>query len=334
MRNSRLQFVIIAIVFGIVVGSTRGVEAKSYTAYISDGPDTSIAYWLAKEVGLFKKHGLDMELIFIDGSSRGVQSLIAGDLSFTDAVGTSAINGRLAGGDIAIVSSLVNTLPYYIIGKSAIKSPEDLKGRSAAVHIPGTSADFAMRLALKGVGLSYKDIQAVTVGGAPARNAAVITGRVDFTVATDSGKLEGEKAGLKVIIDMAKLKIPFQFSCTVTTGRMIRQNPDMVRSMVKAMAEAVHYYKTQKEDAIKIMQKYTRGQNRAALEGTYAAYRDLLVEDGYPTLEGLKNTLEIQASFDPKATKAKVDDFVDVRFVDELRKTGFIDSLYGRERAK
>ena len=275
-----------------------------------------------------------MELIFIDGSSRGILSLIAGDLSFTDAVGTSAINGRLAGGDIAIVSSLVNTLPYYIIGKPDIKTPEDLKGRSAAVHIPGTSADFAMRLALKGVGISYKDIKAVTVGGAPARNAAVITGRVDFTVVTDSGKIEGERAGLKVVIDMAKLKIPFQFACTVTTGKMIRQNPDGVRSMLRAVAEAVHYYKTQKEDAIKIMQKYTRGQNRPALEGTYAAYRELLVADVYPTLEGLKNTLEIQASFDPKAAKAKAEDFVDARFVDELRKTGFIDLLYNRGRAR
>lgn len=332
MKHSRLLMV--ALVLVMVVGSTRRTEAKFYTAYISDGPDTSIAYWLAKEVGLFKKHGLDMELIFIDGSSRGVQSLIAGDLSFTDAVGTSAINGRLAGGDVAIVSSLVNTLPYYIIGKPTIKSPEDLRGKTAAVHIPGTSADFAMRLALKGVGLSYKDIQAVTVGGAPARNAAVITGRVDFTVATDSGKLEGEKAGLKTIIDMAKLKIPFQFSCTVTTGKIIRQNPDVVRSMVKALAEAVHYYKTQKEDAIRIMQKYTRGQNRAALEGTYTAYKELLVEDGYPTLEGLKNTLEIQASFDPKATKAKVEDFVDLRFVAELKKSGFIDALYKPERTR
>ena len=334
MKNSRLQLLMVALVLVMVVGSTRRTEAKFYTAYISDGPDTSIAYWLAKEVGLFKKHGLDMELIFIDGSSRGVQSLIAGDLSFTDAVGTSAINGRLAGGDVAIVSSLVNTLPYYIIGKPTIKSPEDLRGKTAAVHIPGTSADFAMRLALKGVGLSYKDIQAVTVGGAPARNAAVITGRVDFTVATDSGKLEGEKAGLKTIIDMAKLKIPFQFSCTVTTGKIIRQDPDVVRSMVKALAEAVHYYKTQKEDAIRIMQKYTRGQNRAALEGTYTAYKELLVEDGYPTLEGLKNTLEIQASFDPKAAKAKVEDFVDLRFVDELKKSGFIDALYKPERTR
>jgi ABC-type nitrate/sulfonate/bicarbonate transport system substrate-binding protein len=133
---------------------------------------------------------------------------------------------------------------------------------------------------------------------------------------------------------MAKLKIPFQFSCTVTTGKMIRENPDGVRSMVKAMAEAVHYYKTQKEDAIKIMQKYTRGQNRAALEGTYVAYRELLVEDVYPTLEGLKNTLEIQASFDSKAAKVKVEDFVDTRFVDELKKSGFVDLLYNRVRAR
>ena len=86
MKSSQLRYVIIAIALVVVVGSTRGVEGKLYTAYISDGPDTSIAYWVAKDVGFFKKYGLDMELIFIDGSSRGVQSLIAGDLSFTDAV--------------------------------------------------------------------------------------------------------------------------------------------------------------------------------------------------------------------------------------------------------
>ncbi len=61
MKNLYLRLVVTAIVLVIVVGSARRVEAKFYTAYISDGPDTSIAYWLAKEVGLFKKHGLDME---------------------------------------------------------------------------------------------------------------------------------------------------------------------------------------------------------------------------------------------------------------------------------
>jgi NitT/TauT family transport system substrate-binding protein len=255
---------------------------------------------------------------------------MSGDIPFTSAVGTAVINGKLAGGDIAIVNSMVNTLPYFVFGKAEIKSPEDLKGRSAAMHIPGTAADFALRLALKGVGLSLKDIKGVTVGGAPARVTAVGTGQLDFTVGTEGEKIRGDKLGLKVVIDMAKLNIPFQFTCTVATRRTIRENPDMVQRMVRAMAEAVHFYKNNKDSVVKIMQKYSRGPDRSFFEAVYDSSREVLVEDTYPTMEGLKNTLEIQASIDPKAAKAKAEDFVDLRFVDELKKSGFIEKLYGK----
>ncbi|HEY7322099.1 MAG TPA: ABC transporter substrate-binding protein [Candidatus Binatia bacterium] len=301
-------------------------------AYISDSPGSSAPYWVAKEAGIFKKYGLDTELIFINGSTRGVQSMIAGEIDFAGAVGTSAMNGAMAGGDIVIVDSLVNTLPYYIIGKPSIKSPEDLKGRSAATHIPGTSADFALRLALRKFGIDYTDIKAVMVGGATARVAAVINGQVDFTMVTDSGKIQGGKAGLKVIIDMAKLKIPFQFTCTTTTKSVIQARPQTVAAMVKAMAEAVHFFKTNKEQSIKIMAKYTRGQKPEVLEGSWVAYQDLLVEDTYPTLEGLNDTLAVQANWDPKAAKAKAEDFVDLRFVNDLKQSGFIAKLYGNEK--
>jgi NitT/TauT family transport system substrate-binding protein len=287
---------------------------------------------VANDAGLFKRHGLDVDMIFINGSTRSVQSLVAGDLNFAGAVGTSAMNGRMAGGDIVIINGLVNTLPYYLIGKPEIKSPEELKGKSAATHIPGTSADFALRLALKRFGIPYEDIKAVMVGGAPARVAAVTSGQVDFAVVTEPGKIKGEKSGLKMILDMAKLKIPFQFTCTVTTREMIRKNPDPVQRMVRAMAEAVHYYKHHEPEVIKIMQKYTRGQSRSVLEGSYDAYKDLFVEDTYPTLEGLRNTLQVQSSWDPKAARAKVDDFVDLRFVNELRSSGFVKRLYSGER--
>jgi ABC-type nitrate/sulfonate/bicarbonate transport system substrate-binding protein len=153
---------------------------------------------------------------------------------------------------------------------------------------------------------------------------------VDFTVVTDAGKGEAEKAGLRVLMDMAKEKIPFQFTCTVTTHKLIRENPELVRRMVRALAESVHYYKTRKEDVIRIMRKYTRGQSRDILEAAYSAYVELIVEDTYPTLEGLKNTLEVQAAIDPRAAKAKPEDFVDLRFVEELKRTRFIDQLYGR----
>lgn len=309
----------------------RAAEAKSYIAYISDSTNSSVIYWIAKEAGIFKKHGLDLDTIFINGSVRGIQRLIAGDLGYSGAVGTAVINAKLAGGEIAIIQSQMNTLPYFIIGNATIKSPEALRGRAAAVHIPGTSADFAMRLALMKAGIPYKDIKAITVGGAPARLAAVTQGQTDFTVVTDGERIQGEKLGLKVIIDMAKLNVPFQFNCTVTMRRKIRENPDEVRRVVWSMAEAIHFFKTRKDESIKVMQKYTRGLPRDVLEGAHAANSELLVEDTYPSLEGLKQTLEVQALTEPRASKAKVEDMVELRFVNEMKKSGFVDKLYGRK---
>ena len=330
MRNVVIFKAVFVLLFGLIIGAARDAEAKDYVSYISDSPSGSSIFWMAKEAGIYKKHGLDLEMIYINGSVRGIQSMIAGDLAYSGAVGTAVINARLAGGDIAIIQSQMNTLPYFVIGKPDIKSPEGLRGRSAAVHIPGTSADFALRLALMKVGVPYKDIKAVTVGGGPARFAAVTTGQLDFTVVTDAERIQGEKQGLRVIIDMAKLKVPFQFNCSVTTRKRIREHPDEVRRMVAAMVESIHFFKTRKEEAIKIMAKYTRGLARVILEGAYAANSELLVDDGYPTLEGLKQTLELQALTDSKAAKARVEDFVELRFVDELRKSGFVDKLYGR----
>jgi NitT/TauT family transport system substrate-binding protein len=320
--------VIAAVVFSPLVDSRADQNARM--AYISDSPGSSAPYWIAKDTGLFKKYGLDVELVFINGSTRGIQSLVAGDIEFAGAVGTSAINGKLAGGDFEIVDSLVNTLPYYIIGNPKIKSPEDLKGRTLATHIPGTSADFAVRLALRKFGIDYKDIQAVMVGGAPARVAAVINGQTDFTMVTEPGKIQGEKAGMKLIIDMARLKIPFQFTCTVAAGKLIREQPKVVESMAKAVAEAVHFFKNHKQETIQIMAKYTRGAKPSVLEGSWVAYKELLQEDTQPTLDGLNDTLAVQASWDPKAAKAKAEDFVDLRFVNNLKRSGFIDKLYGR----
>lgn len=279
MTKSRKRFFGLSILWiGVVLAAfpATAAERRSYLlAYISDSANASPAYWVAKERGLFKKHGLDIELIYISGSTRGVQSLIAGDVAFVGAVGTSALYGKLAGGDVAIVNSLTNTLPYYIIGKPEIRSPEHLKGRSAAIHIPGTAADFALRLALKQLKMTLSDIKAVTVGSGSARVTAVTTGQLDWTVGQEAERLMGERGGLKVILDMAKLKIPFQLTCTVISRKLIRENPDMVQRLVRAMAETVYYYKNNKDEVIKVLHKYTRGQGRTVLEKSYAAYRDL-----------------------------------------------------------
>lgn len=329
--SQRLTAIAIAMMFFSPVANSRA-DQKLRMAYISDSPGSSAPYWIAKEAGLFKKQRLDVELIFINGSTRGIQSLVAADIDFASAVGTSAINAKLAGGDVVIFDSLVNTLPYYIIGKPDIKSPEDLNGRTLATHIPGTSADFAVRLALRKYGIDYKDIKAVMVGGTTARVAAVLSGQSDFTMVTEPGKIAGEKAGLKLIIDMAKLKIPFVFTCTVTSGKLIREQPKTVEHVAKALAEAVHFFKDNKQESIRIMTKYTRGVQPNVLEGSWSAYKDLLEENTMPSVAGLTETLAVQAAWDPKAAKANAEDFVDLRFTNNLKRSGFIDKLYGRGR--
>ena len=113
--SHRINMLIVATIFFLPGAPTRA-DQKLRMAYISDSPGSSAPYWIAEEAGLFKKQRLDVELIFINGSTRGIQSLVAGDIDFASAVGTSAINAKLAGGDIVIFDSLVNTLPYYIIG--------------------------------------------------------------------------------------------------------------------------------------------------------------------------------------------------------------------------
>jgi ABC-type nitrate/sulfonate/bicarbonate transport system substrate-binding protein len=111
MTRSYCHVAIVFFFLAFAGGPTRSAEAKSYVAYISDSPASASAYWVAQDAGILKKHGLDVDLIFINGSTRGIQSLIAGDVSFSSAVGTAVINGKLAGGDIAIINSLTNTLP-------------------------------------------------------------------------------------------------------------------------------------------------------------------------------------------------------------------------------
>src|ERR687890_34521 len=89
LMNSRLPYLLSFSLITFVVAMPQNLQAKSYIAYISDSTNSSVIYWISKEAGIFKKHGLDLDTIFINGSVRGIQSLIAGDLSYSGAVGTA-----------------------------------------------------------------------------------------------------------------------------------------------------------------------------------------------------------------------------------------------------
>ena len=268
-------------------------------------------------------------MIFISGSVRGIQAILAGEIPIGEGGGPGLASARLAGGDVVAIAGNVNVLPYYLVSHPSIKRHEDLKGKIGGTHIAGTTAEFALKVGLKKIGLDpLKDTSLRVIGGAIERMVALQKGIVQFTVVTEAGKAQAERLGYPTVVDMVTLQIPFPQNGIYTSTKLIRENPDLVRRYMRAYVEALHFYKTQKEDTIKIMRKYSRVEDRRVLEDAWDWHAKFMPEAPYPPIDGYQLVLNDIAEKNPKAAQANVKDYIDARFVKELEDSGFIKGLY------
>jgi len=280
---------------------------KLNTAYISTTPGSSTVIQVAKEARFFEKYGIDATVIFISGSVRGIQSILAGEIPIGEGGGPGLASARLAGGDVVAIAGNVNVLPYYLVAQPSIKKPEDLKGKIGGSHIAGTTAEFALKVGLKKIGMDpLKDVNLRVIGGSIERMVALQKGIVQFTVVTEAGQAQAEKLGYPTVVDMAALQIPFPQNGLYTSTKLIRENPDLVRRYVRAYTEAIHFYKTNKEETFKIMQKYSRIGDRKVLEAAWDWHAKFMPDYPYPPADGYKLVLDDIAEKNPKAAQANV----------------------------
>jgi len=302
---------------------------KLNTAYISTTPGSSSVLWVAKDAKIFDKYGIDATIIFISGSIRGIQSILAGEIPIGEGGGPGLASARLAGGDVVAIAGNVNVLPYYLVAQPNIKKPEDLRGKIGGNHIAGTTAEFALKVGLKKIGIDpSKDVNLRVIGGSIERMVALQKRIVDFTVVTEAGKAMAEKLGYPTVVDMVALKIPFPQNGIFTSTKLIRDNPDFVRRYMRAYVEAIHFYKIHKEDTIKSMRKYSRLDDRKFLDEAWDWHVKFMPDAPYPPPDGYQLVLQDMAEKNPKAAQADIKDYIDARFVKELDDSGFIKALY------
>src|SRR5687767_8210103 len=330
MRSAAcLVFFLVVAFIGAIYAPESARAQKINTAYISTTPGTSTVIQVAKDARIFDKHGFDATVIFISGSVRGIQAILAGEIPIGEGGGPGLASARLAGGDVVAIAGNINVLPYYLVSHPSIKKAEDLKGKIGGTHIAGTTAEFALKVGLKRIGLEpTKDVSLRVIGGAIDRMIALQKGIVQFTVVTEAGKAMAEKLGYPTVVDMAALQIPFPQNGVYTSTKLIRENPDMVRRYMRAYTEAIHFFKTRKEDTIKIMSKYSRLEDRKTLEEAWDWHAKFIPDAPYAPVEGYQLVLQDMAATNPKASQANAKDLVDGRFVKELEDSGFIKSLY------
>jgi ABC-type nitrate/sulfonate/bicarbonate transport system substrate-binding protein len=304
---------------------------KLNIAYTATSPYQA-ALIIAQQTGIFKKHGLDPSLILTAGGSLGFQAMMGGDVAMVLADGSAAVNSNLAGADVVIIASLLNTFPYSLISVPEIKKVDQLVGGKVAISRFGSATDMSVRMSLAKVGLNPdKDVAILQIGTQTQRFAALQSKNVQATIITPPFTLTARKLGYNTLIDMAQLNIPFELTALLTRKSFIKSQRDTVASVVAALADAVHFYKREKEPTIKILSKYLQTTDREALEETYKEIAlKILPEKPYATLPGIQTILDELAPKNPKAKNSKPEDFVDMSFVKKLDDDGYFERLYKR----
>jgi ABC-type nitrate/sulfonate/bicarbonate transport system substrate-binding protein/LysM repeat protein len=286
--------------------------------------------WVTYEAGLFRKHGLDAQIVFVEGGSSAVQTLISGDVAFAQMAGAAPLQSNLKGSDVVMIGGFLNTMPFQFIVAKDIQRPEQLKGKAVAVSRFGSGSDFATRYALERYELvPERDVAILEIGSQPARFAALEKGKVQGVMVQVPFTLTAKKMGFNTLADLQMLGLEYQHTALATTRTLIKSRPDLVHNIIKAYVEGIHYYKTHRREALAVLRKYLKTDDTEALMETYEVIGlTLLPEKPYPTLKGIDAMLRELARKEPKAQTARAEQFVDLTFVKELDSSGFIDRLY------
>ena len=326
MRRVRLIFFSLLALLAIAVPSVFAQERLNF-AYISPNAGSSSVLWVAKDAGIFKKHGLDVNIIYIEGTPKALMSLFAGELQVVAGTGPAVASARVRGADATMIMGFEVYLPYYLIATPAIKNVEDLKGKIGANHSAATSADFAMRLGLRAIGLDpERDVNLRVVGATNLRMLMMQQGQAQFTVISTTEREEAEKLGFKILVDLASKRIPYPHSGVITSQRILKEKHDAMLRFGRATVEAIHYFKTNKPQTIAILKKYAK-TDLSTLDSTYAYLKNAIPDMPYPTLEGIKTILAEMGRTRTEVLKYDASTMIDPSIVKTIDEEGFLKKL-------
>ena len=320
------------ILFVLSVASAKNSwgQVQTLTAFYT-APVVSMApMWIAKEIGFFKKQGLDVRVVFIPSGPTGVTAVLAGEADVGVIGGFAPIRAIVGGAKgLAIIGETKNAIVATIVGKKEIATVQDLKGKRLGIDRIGSNPDMFTQAALSRFQMDpLRDLQYIQMGNIGQGIPALKAGAIDALTTAPPDDLVAQRLGFKVILDITAMKIPFASTVLVSARNTVaRKQPELTRFM-HAYAEAVHYFITNREGASQVIAKYTKVQDREVLNyaietDAKAVQRSLEVDP-----KGVELILGLISKSVPQAASAKPEDFYDARFFTELKDSGFLKRLW------
>jgi NitT/TauT family transport system substrate-binding protein len=277
---------------------------------------------MGRRAGIFRKNGLDLEVVYVNSGSLLNQALIAGTFDVSFSQGSEAMLAKLRGADMRIVAVIANHFNHVYLTAPAITSIKQLKGKKVAVSRFGSGSHFQSNLALKDGGLDPdKDVTILQIGNSSARMAAILSGTVDGTIMAADFVPRAKREGFNIVADLADSKIDYPFLSLNMMANYIERNPKMVKALIKSMSESIRTLQTDQAAAKAVVRAVLRTEDVETVD--YATMRSIQVlqRRPFPTTAGIQTVLD-ELGKEPKAKSSKFDDFVDLRALKELDQEG------------
>jgi NitT/TauT family transport system substrate-binding protein len=334
VRQKRFSLIVLAMVWLAIHASDAGAQAKQAAEKVrlvfSAIGSSQSPLWIGYEAGIFRKHGLDAELLYVGGGSRAAQVILSGEVPIAMFTGAAVVSADIAGGDLVNVASGMNVMPFFLVTAPSIRQIEDLKGKKVAVTRFASATDYALRYAAEKWPVKPdRDFTVLQVGGQPEMIQGIKSGAIQGAMLNAEFMILARREGFHDLADVSALGIPFPTSALNTSRSFARSRRETVLRVVRAYCDSIHYGKTQKKFTVGVLSKYLKNNDIPFLESVYDLYLGKYVPKiPYPSVEAIKVALDQIAEKDARARNVRAEQFIDSSFMQELDKEGFLQQLW------
>jgi ABC-type nitrate/sulfonate/bicarbonate transport system substrate-binding protein len=314
-------FLICIEMFGLAPLSFAASEPQKLKIIYSSLTGAYTPLWIAAKKRLGRKHGLDLECVYVGRGVRPHQLLISGDAQYVASTGTGVVASYAVGiKDLVIIASFADTTGSSIFSKPEIKSLAGLRGKVIGAGRPGGLSDTLLAFILKRrLGLDpTRDVKVVRLGDDPSILPALEHGVIDAGMLTTPARLMAKKRGFRELLDLDELGFQYPYVGISTLKANVKKDPETTGKLIRTLIDGIQIFKTNKEDSLLAMKRHLRGANDEILEETYSYFAGRIQKFPYPSIDAIKTALSMMSDQHPQARNVDPREIVDLSFVKQV----------------
>ena len=289
--------------------------------------------WIASDAGLFKKNGVEVELVHVGSSPIAMAAYLAGEIDILGGGGSAGPNAYLRGQrDLVFFGSMNSKFVFSVYAHPSIANMAGVRGKRVGVTRFGGTMDFATRHFFRQNGFDPgREVTMVQVGRVPDILSGLIAGSLDVGTMAFPYDIKAKEGGFRELADLSQSGARYASSSFLARRQFLVQNKARAEGFVRAIIEAMHVIRTKREDGMKILARYTRMSDMKVLAQTYD-YHSRMIWPKVPEIqpEDLKLVLEELAEANPKAREIDPAELIYGSIVKDVVASGFVERLYAR----